>query len=566
VHVPPGTYTVSGNGLTFYSDITIEGEVYGSAATAAPAGASILKMASSNLNAFLFNPTTPAGAVVANTVFRNLILSIQNNSNALGVIELTNCHTTTLEHCTFTGGTNASGACIRWIGGPVAGNTGFGTIHQCGFATTSSFGSIFLFGGSSADQPDGISITDCYASAASAWLKFASSGGGHGPSTVNVKGCRFEANSGSAVAAITSDANGFGGAIVGNRFENTGSGGLTVTLYGVGTQQCAQFVANSWAPGSGGLTWTDNGNVPSTLFADQNTSSNVNNRLNGLQMTMRTVTGNATLTVNDFLLLADATSGNLTVTLPSATTIKGAGSPFFRIVKIDSSANTVTVSPAAGTLNGAASKALNAQYQSLDVQSDGTNYFIAAAHGISMVGFTVPSFSTIAFGSTAAGYLQVDGTPKFIWSLNNSSQLTLTTSALSPTAAGGKALGTSALPYAQFFSSSRSTDGVAAPSWATNITVDAGVANYHIVTITSTGVAATLSNPTNVPAAGQSQLLCIECFNNAGAALSTPIAFGTKYKNTGTVSPANGTSRVIAFRYNQVRDLWIEVARTSADV
>jgi hypothetical protein len=46
------------------------------------------------------------------------------------------------------------------------------------------------------------------------------------------------------------------------------------------------------------------------------------------------------------------------------------------IKKICPSANTVTITPPSGTIDGAASKVLTVQYQSITVVCDGTNYFI----------------------------------------------------------------------------------------------------------------------------------------------------------------------------------------------
>jgi len=65
-------------------------------------------------------------------------------------------------------------------------------------------------------------------------------------------------------------------------------------------------------------------------------------------------------------LQADATSGNLTITLPSPT-----GNRRRRVIKTDVSVNTVTV---VGTINGAASVVLAAQYAYVWVEPTGTQW------------------------------------------------------------------------------------------------------------------------------------------------------------------------------------------------
>lgn len=69
----------------------------------------------------------------------------------------------------------------------------------------------------------------------------------------------------------------------------------------------------------------------------------------------------------------DASAGNRVITLPDAS---DALLLAFYVSKRDASANTVTVTPAAGTINGAASHVLTAQYQSAAYLSDGTEYLI----------------------------------------------------------------------------------------------------------------------------------------------------------------------------------------------
>lgn len=71
------------------------------------------------------------------------------------------------------------------------------------------------------------------------------------------------------------------------------------------------------------------------------------------------------------LVLADASGGAFTVTLPAV-----ASGATCTVKKTDSSINAVTVSPASGTIDGAATVRLTAQNASFDLMSDGTNWFI----------------------------------------------------------------------------------------------------------------------------------------------------------------------------------------------
>jgi len=70
-------------------------------------------------------------------------------------------------------------------------------------------------------------------------------------------------------------------------------------------------------------------------------------------------------------VLADASSGNITITLPEppkATEI--------HVKKIDSSTNVVTVVPNGGSIDGEASKKISTPYESYLFISDGSNWYI----------------------------------------------------------------------------------------------------------------------------------------------------------------------------------------------
>ena len=70
----------------------------------------------------------------------------------------------------------------------------------------------------------------------------------------------------------------------------------------------------------------------------------------------------------------DTTAGNVTVTLPDATTMTA--DTQFIVKRTTGGANTLTVTAESGTIDGAASHAITAQYASYSYVSDGQNYWI----------------------------------------------------------------------------------------------------------------------------------------------------------------------------------------------
>lgn len=86
---------------------------------------------------------------------------------------------------------------------------------------------------------------------------------------------------------------------------------------------------------------------------------------------VRTVTGTLTARPIDRVLRADASSGAVTVNLPSA----APNLVEYTIIKADSSGNTVTIDPSGSqTINGDATKVLSAQWETVTLRSDGANW------------------------------------------------------------------------------------------------------------------------------------------------------------------------------------------------
>src|SRR6266581_299843 len=109
-------------------------------------------------------------------------------------------------------------------------------------------------------------------------------------------------------------------------------------------------------------------------------------------------------------------------------------------------------------------------------------------------------------------------------------------------------------------------DKAFALTWGSAINWNADDGNHYIVTATS-NIAATILAPSVLPQANQTSLVTFEIFNNSGGALTTPIAFAAgagAFLASGGVSPANGFTIEVTFRYDQGRNRWIETARGAA--
>lgn len=111
-------------------------------------------------------------------------------------------------------------------------------------------------------------------------------------------------------------------------------------------------------------------NGPYALWVDAGVT-----RLDGaVMMPITTVTTTTTLDTTHYTVLADATSGNITINLPTAASASGR---VYVIKKTDSSANTVTIDGSgAETIDGATTNVISTQYVSITIQSNGTFWSI----------------------------------------------------------------------------------------------------------------------------------------------------------------------------------------------
>jgi len=95
---------------------------------------------------------------------------------------------------------------------------------------------------------------------------------------------------------------------------------------------------------------------------------------NGLKLPIRSTAISAALTRFDYTILCDTTGGSITITLPATAAITGC---VYNIKVKVITANNITVAPAAGNIDGAATATIScAALNSMQVQFDGTNYWI----------------------------------------------------------------------------------------------------------------------------------------------------------------------------------------------
>jgi hypothetical protein len=90
-----------------------------------------------------------------------------------------------------------------------------------------------------------------------------------------------------------------------------------------------------------------------------------------LRNPIKTITSDYTIEGSDFTILADDTSGTITVTLPSAV---AHANEVFRVKKI-ANANNVTIT-GSENIDGTSAITLTSQYEIKKIQSDGTVWWV----------------------------------------------------------------------------------------------------------------------------------------------------------------------------------------------
>ena len=130
--------------------------------------------------------------------------------------------------------------------------------------------------------------------------------------------------------------------------------------------------------------------------------------LAGLVGAASTKTANYTLTTSDHYILADATSGNLTLTLPAAS---GNAGLQYHITKT-TAANQVIIDPnASETINGSSTFTIYATHDGLIIECDGVGWRIVAAN-IANPNYSIIGCSTYILG----GHIYAGGGARIGWS------------------------------------------------------------------------------------------------------------------------------------------------------
>jgi len=92
----------------------------------------------------------------------------------------------------------------------------------------------------------------------------------------------------------------------------------------------------------------------------------------------RSVTTSGAVTSSDYLIIADATAGTITMTLPQASLVPGR---IYAFKRINSGANTVIIDGyASETIDGSLTHTLTPQWNSLTIMTNGVAWFILADH------------------------------------------------------------------------------------------------------------------------------------------------------------------------------------------
>jgi len=121
------------------------------------------------------------------------------------------------------------------------------------------------------------------------------------------------------------------------------------------------------------------GNATITLGSTTSTVGNLtlsNATVNGAAFAYIAKTAGYTVTATDYTVAANASTGALSITLPTSVGITG---KVYVVKKMDSTANVVTVATTSSqTIDGATTRALSLQYDAIMVQADGANWIVIA--------------------------------------------------------------------------------------------------------------------------------------------------------------------------------------------
>jgi hypothetical protein len=135
-------------------------------------------------------------------------------------------------------------------------------------------------------------------------------------------------------------------------------------------------VTNTSQTFGGSKTFQDSVTAAKTFLAGATGNANSTVQVSGsLSMSISTITSNYTLTADDNTVLANTTSGAITITLPASTNIAGR---IYTIKKIGTGGidKELTVSPSSGTIDGGSSYIIYNDWTYVTLQTDGANWYI----------------------------------------------------------------------------------------------------------------------------------------------------------------------------------------------
>lgn len=126
----------------------------------------------------------------------------------------------------------------------------------------------------------------------------------------------------------------------------------------------------------GNKTFQDSVAASKAILVGNTGNANSTVQVDGsLALAIRTVTGNYSATATDNTILANTTSGAITISLPAAGSITGR---IYTIKKIGTGGidNQLTISPAAGTIDGGSSYVIYNDWTYVTLQTDGSNWYV----------------------------------------------------------------------------------------------------------------------------------------------------------------------------------------------
>lgn len=162
-----------------------------------------------------------------------------------------------------------------------------------------------------------------------------------------------QSGSGTVTSFTATDGNGFDFSVA--------NGTTTPTLTATTTVGDGQIMLSNSGAISGSSSFLFTGNT-FTMFAGSS-----------LKLPQAALSSNTTLDNTYYTVLVDATGGNRTITLPTAT---GNANRIYVVKKIDASANTVTIDGNGFNIDGAATKVISTQWAGATVHCNGGGWYI----------------------------------------------------------------------------------------------------------------------------------------------------------------------------------------------